>query len=124
MNNLNKDLKTGLEKMLAHMVNDYAGWNTLCINRTVRTPEMVSRRDEMIKEYETGLHYTVGSKYIKIINGKSGGVEGFIVNTETDKKFRFGDILKPAGWATPARNFARGNVIDGTLERVKWTGAC
>jgi kynureninase len=103
------------------MANDYAGWNTLAIRST--SSDSMKRRDEMNKEYAEKLHYTVGAKYVKIINGKSGSVEGFVVNTETDKKFRFGDILKPAGWAGPARNFSRGNVIDGTLGRIKWTGA-
>ena len=34
-----------------------------------------------------------------------------------------GDILLPAGWAAPARNHARGNILDGNYE-IAWTGAC
>ena len=65
--------------------------------------------------------YSDGSKYVKIVTGNS--VWGFVVRVHNDKKFRFGDILKPAGWKTPARNFARGNVIDGNFGGVSWTGA-
>ena len=49
-------------------------------------------------------------------------VKGFIVKSG-DKKFREGDMLKAAGWAAPARNFARGNVLDGTgFNNARWTG--
>ena len=40
-------------------------------------------------------------------------VWGFVVNTDNDKKFKKGDILKAAGYAAPARNFARGNILEG-----------
>jgi hypothetical protein len=59
-----------------------------------------------------------GSKYIKIINRHS--VWGFVVNVHNDKQFRFGDLLKAASWKTPARNAARGNVVDGDFSFVKW----
>lgn len=64
-----------------------------------------------------------GRKYIKIISdtGYQKMVWGF-VQIADDKKFRAGDILKAAGWAAPARNKARGNVIEEDFSWVRWTG--
>ena len=73
----------------------------------------------MIAEFNDELQYKVGNKYIKVITDRT--VWGFIVNTENDKKFRKGDILKAAGWAAPARNAARGNIVDGGYT-IQWTG--
>ena len=75
----------------------------------------------MISEYNREISYSAGSKYVKIVTGNS--VWGFVVRVHNDKKFRFGDILKAAGWKTPARNFSRGNVVDGNFGGVSWTGA-
>ena len=62
----------------------------------------------------------MGTKYIKISAG--GSVWGFVVNTDNDKKFRKGDILKAAGYAAPARNAATGgNILDGGYT-INWTG--
>lgn len=57
---------------------------------------------------------------MKIITGNS--VWGFVVNTNSDKLFQYGDILKAASWKTPARNKARGNVLNGDFSWVRWTG--
>ena len=78
----------------------------------------------MEENYCNGLTVTEGSRYYKIISEKHGqrSVNGFIVKAG-DKKFLEGDMLKAAGWAEPARNFARGNVLDGyRVNEVRWTG--
>lgn len=79
---------------------------------------------KMVAEFEAGLSAEFGSKYIKIVMGgvHSASVHSFIVLEDTGK-FKRGDILKSASWRSPAKNFARGNVLEGRLERVTWTGA-
>ena len=72
----------------------------------------------MEKEYAEGLSYKIGKKYVKIIS--SGSVWGFI--NIGNPKFKKGDILKAAGWATPALNKARGNIFEDYV--IRWTGPC
>lgn len=69
---------------------------------------------------ETTTHtYKVGQKYIKIITCENGeglqpqhkSVWGFI--NKSNPNFKEGDVLKAAGWRTPALNKARGNLFDG-----------
>jgi len=77
---------------------------------------------EQLDNFMESIEFSGGSKYIKVIrNDNQRTVWGFIVNTENDSKFKYGDILKPAGWAAPARNKARGNVFED-LSWVQWTG--
>ena len=75
----------------------------------------------MTKEFLAGLRTKEGQKYIKVITGNS--VHSFIVNTEEDAKFKRGDILMAAGWKAPARNFSRGNILEGKFGKTTWTGA-
>ena len=79
-------------------------------------------------KFGSELRFVVNQKYIKVWRkgcGERGdawgGVWGFVVNTDDDKKFKRGDILKAQGWNTPARNHARGNVFSRNYV-VKWTG--
>jgi len=105
-------MRNEIEKVLEAMREDYKRWNRN------------GRNMEMERDFCEGLEVTEGSRYWKIISDKrnSRSVCGFIVKAG-DKKFREGDMLKAAGWAAPARNFARGNVLDGSgVANVRWTG--
>ena len=87
----------GIDNMINAMMSDYA------------------RQYGGIKMYET----KVGKKYIKVTS--DGGVVAFVVNTDKDLRFKLGDVLKPASWNAPARNSARGNVLEGGFP-IEWTG--
>ena len=64
-----------------------------------------------LKDY--GVTYKAGRKFCKIIitdgNGGDRSVWGFI--NLTHEKFNEGDVLKAAGWAAPALNRPRGNLL-------------
>ena len=99
---------SGLSKMKAAMIEDYNSF--------------MPDNKRMCDEYAEKLTISYGKKYIKIFS-EGGGVKAFVVGVENDKKFKLGDILMPAGWAAPARNKARGNILDGEYA-IQWTGAC
>ena len=108
---MNNEMATLIESIKA----DYLAW------QGNRAGVLTDINKKMIAEFDEGLSYKTGSKYIKITKER-GGVWGFVVNTDNDKKFKKGDILKAAGYAAPARNFARGNILAGGYT-VRWTGA-
>jgi len=108
---MNNEMATLIESIKA----DYLAW------QGDRAGVLIDINKKMIAEFDEGLSYKTGSKYIKITKER-GGVWGFVVNTDNDKKFKKGDILKAAGYAAPARNFARGNILAGGY-KVDWTGA-
>ena len=98
-----KTIFEGIGKMIDAMVVDYSKGNT---------------NERMFNEYKDGFKTIVGQKFIKITNGN--GVKAFIVKQD-DGKFKMGDILKPASWRAPAKNSARGNVLEGGYA-IQWTG--
>jgi len=109
----NLDMNSAIQLLVDDIVADYDDFQTRC-GTEEKTPHMQAMFDEFVEKFDVSF----GKKYIKLING--GGVWGFVVNTEDDKKFKFGDILMAAGWSKPARNKARGNVF-GEYS-VRWTG--
>ena len=124
---MSMEVNEGMTNLLSHMKEDYHNWSMR--GRTVHsnTADFIREseiRERMEEEYNSGLDYELHTKYIKVVSDKHGGcsVCAFVVVTENDKKFRFGDILKPAGWKGPTRNFARGNILENDFRGVHWTG--
>ena len=105
------DVLTGIDKMITAATDDYK----------LFMPPKDEIRKKMYEKFVTEWKIKNGSKYIKIMVRNGGSTWGFVVNTDKDKKFKLGDILKAGGYATPVRNAARGNVLDGGYE-INWTG--
>tara|TARA_Y100000813_G_C23957159_1_gene255464 strand:- start:79 stop:429 length:351 start_codon:yes stop_codon:yes gene_type:complete len=83
--------------------------------------EKTCSSSQMKQEFNEGLHYAKGKKYIKVISGDRNGhkrVHSFI--SMGDDRFQEGDILLAASWATPAKNKARGNIYQEY--HISWTG--
>ena len=116
-------MRNEIEKVLEAMRNDYKRWSNNCA-RHESSAHYSKIKNEMEEEYCNGLRVEENRRYWKITSGRRNqrSVSGFIVK-DGDKKFREGDMLKAAGSAAPARNFARGNGLDGTgVNEVRWTG--
>ena len=102
------DIKTALRNYLDHIYADYCNY--------------FNDADEKFRtRFAEGLEFKMGKKYVKVIHNRS--VHSFIVNVHDDPNFKFGDILKPASWASPAKNFARGNIFEGNFGGIRWMGA-
>ena len=114
--NVSEKMSEGLEALKSDIVSKYAEFTS---RSSYDKFSDQSAENDRVKSFREGLTMSFGRKYVKIMS--NGSAWGFVVNTESDKKFSLGDILYPAGWATPARNQARGNIL--TKEwGVSWTG--
>ena len=76
------------------------------------------------------VEFDIGSKFIKVIIGHTGDTQrsshSFIVLGEykgAKNTFKHGDILKSASWRAPAKNFARGNILENDYGTISWAGA-
>ena len=112
-------MKNEMNVLIENIKKDYFDWTTACAAADGRCI-LSDINKTMIAEFNEKITYKTGSKYIKVYT-EGGSVWGFVVNTFKDKKFAKGDILKAAGYAAPARNAARGNIIDGGYT-IRWTG--
>jgi hypothetical protein len=117
MRNEERDtMNNEMNALIANIKNDYLNWTMGCALKGI----LSDTNKMMIEMFNEKITYKTGSKYIKVFS-EGGSVWGFVVNTDNDKKFRKGDILKAAGYAAPARNAPRGNIIDGGYT-IRWTG--
>ena len=107
------EMQNEIDQLIQAINEDYLNW------QGAGGRERTEIQARMYDEFVNGIRVDEGSKYIKIV--KQGSVWGFIVKTDKDKKFRKGDILKAASFAAPARNKARGNILDGGYQ-IRWTG--
>lgn len=111
------NMDQAIRELLGAIKQDYIDW-TGSASKKAGKEEPSDYFQRTIGNWDNTVEVKTGSKYIKIT--RDGSVWGFIVNTDTDKKFEYGDILMAAGYNAPARNKARGNVFKGY--NVKWTG--
>jgi hypothetical protein len=109
-------MELAINTLMQKIRDDYYVWTL----RGRDPAELTEINHNMITEFNKNISISTGKKYIKILKGNS--VWGFVVNTDDDKKFNRGDILKAAGYNTPARNQARGNILKGDFSWVRWTG--
>ena len=100
-----------INEYLEFIRQEYAKW-------MLQSPTEI--RIRMTEEFQKSVRFEQGSKYVKVIAGTS--VHSFIC-LKDNGKFKKGDILKAATWSSPARNFARGNVITKQYGATTWTGA-
>ena len=116
----NGSMATEMDALIENIKTDYFNWTTRCAGAKGRTTLSDTNKD-MIARFNDKIKFKVGNKYIKVFS-EGSSVWGFVVNTDNDKKFKKGDLLKAAGYSAPARNFARGNILEGGYIS-RWTGA-
>lgn len=108
-------MNTEINNYLNHIANNFETF--FGVVGSANGSEYVNNR---VAEFKAKIRVEEGNKFIKVITDTS--VHSFIVIADTGK-FKKGDILKANSWKAPAKNFARGNIINNDYNNVRWTGA-
>ena len=103
---------SGIQNMIQGAKDDYIKMSTM------GGKELTGYSKDQVDKWENLWKVETGKKYIRVV--RENGVFCFIVR-EDSGKFKKGDILKAAGYRAPARNSARGNVLEGNYA-IQWTG--
>jgi len=106
------NLNDGIKNMMAAAKEDYEKWST------EKDGSISTYGKEQLAKWDSNTKVTEGKKYIKVV--QENGVFCFVMK-EDEGRFKKGDILKAAGWAKPALNSPRGNVLTGDYY-IQWTG--
>jgi len=106
------NLNDGIKNMMEVAKADYVRWSTS------GGKELSGYSLEQTQKWDSNTKVTEGKKYIKVV--QENGVFCFVMK-EDEGRFKKGDILKAAGWAKPALNSPRGNVLTGDYY-IQWTG--
>ncbi len=112
------DLDIALTMYADHLIKDYNRWNKDLVSSAT-----AGQFGAIDGKYD--VWFERGRKFIKVVKSSWGSrsVHSFIC-IQPHGKFQFGDILKAASWAAPAKNFARGNVLNtNSYNNHRWTGA-
>jgi len=103
--------ETAIAKLFNEIATDFANW---------REKSEYGDTDNAYEEKLSQLAISNGRKYDRVVVNQNGrdSVWGFIVKADGDK-FKEGDILLAASWASPATNKARGNIFEEY--NISWT---
>jgi hypothetical protein len=117
LNEMVKPMEIAVDSLITDIKENYKVWHKSVnhYNHKLDDNGLSDYDKERIAKFNDEIRVEIGSKYTKIFTGSS--IWGFIVNENDTVKciksgnyFTRGDLLKPASYKAPARNFARGNI--------------
>ena len=112
----NYDFDMALYQYADHLVADY---------NKIGSAQTDGSHLAIVREGKYQVSFERGRKFLKVVHTSWGSrsVHSFICIKAHDG-WKYGDILKAASWKQPAKNFARGNVLDTeSYKNHRWTGA-
>ena len=124
---MNDQIKQAIETFKQKVFDDYEAFQYGMWKRDIeKNPERKKGLHEIaaksIEEFKNGFRMEETKYYYKFLNSSSG-VHSFIVKEDKEirgKKWKQGDILKPADYRTPALNRPRGNILGEYV--IQWEG--
>ena len=123
---MDKTTQVAIDKFKAIVFKDYEGFQ-LGMQKSIigkypsEKETYVKMAMDRVQEFKDKFKMEETKFYYKFIS--DGGVHTFIVKEDgviRHKVWKKGDILKPAGYRTPALNKPRGNIFGEY--KVRWTG--